>query len=343
MSDRKKRIAVIGAGAIGAVSAAFMTLKGFDVALITKHQELADRINEKGVQLRGIRGDFSVRLKAFAAYSDMDFEPDVIFHATKAYDLSESLKELKTRVPEKTILVSMQNGMCEDEFMEVFGPERVIGCVVGWGSTYIDNGVYEMTTRGEFVIGAFHEAASVHLNEIRDMLNSVFPVSISSNMRGYLYSKLIINSAITSLGLISGMTLGQMLKKRGIRKLFIRIMKEAMGVAAAMGLRVEPYTGKLDYTLFLDDSQLIQRLRQHLIIRIIGYKYRRLHSSAQQSLERGRPTEIPWLNGYIVRNAEKYGVQASLNGAVIRATEEIASGQRKWGPESIKSLIKDFA
>jgi 2-dehydropantoate 2-reductase len=56
-----------------------------------------------------------------------------------------------------------------------------------------------------------------------------------------LYSKLIVNSCITSLGAICGLRLGEMMKRRQARKIFLAIIAEAMAVAHAMNLSVPPF------------------------------------------------------------------------------------------------------
>jgi 2-dehydropantoate 2-reductase len=71
------------------------------------------------------------------------------------------------------------------------------------------------------------EAAQDLLPFIQEILSTVVPVEISKNITGYLYSKLIINSCINSLGAMCGLTLGEMLSVKKIRKIFIDIMKDS--------------------------------------------------------------------------------------------------------------------
>jgi 2-dehydropantoate 2-reductase len=65
------------------------------------------------------------------------------------------------------------------------------------------------------------------------------------------------------------------------------------------------------------------------MIRIIGFKYRKLKSSSLQSLERGKLTEIDYLNGYIVKKSLKYGVNTPVNSAIVNMIHEIEAGKRK--------------
>ncbi len=219
-----------------------------------------------------------------------------------------------------------------------------MGCVVGWGSTMHSPGEIEMTSTGEFVIGNIDNKTDPRLRSIGDMLKTVAPVEISDNIMGSLYAKLIINSCITSLGAICGLYLGEMLSDRKIRNIFVEIMREAMAVADAMELHVEDYGGKINYYKLLRGYGFVDNLKRHMLIRIIGFKYRRLKSSSLQSLERGKPTEIDFLNGYIARNGEEYDVPVPVNNRIISMIKEIEGNRRKISPDNFNyPLFSGFA
>ena len=95
------------------------------------------------------------------------------------------------------------------------------------------------------------------------------------------------------------------------RRIFIEIIREAVDVADKMNLKIEVFGGKLDFKKFLREMDFFSNFRRHLLIMIIGFKYRKLKSSSLQSLERGKPTEIDYLNGYIVRNGKEFGCISS--------------------------------
>jgi len=339
MAERNVRILVLGAGAIGGVTAAFMKLKGYDVSILVRTDEDAETIRRQGgLILDGVRGDLRVSLPVYSRLEALDFVPDYLFHGTKATDLADSLPKLAAYIGPKTRVISMQNGICEDEFIRHFGAQRVVGCVTGWGSSFRGPGRYTVTSSGEFVIGAFHEEVETVLPKVKEMLEAAVPCYITANIRGALYSKLIINSAISSLGLISGISLGEMLKKIQYRRIFIAVMREAMAVAEAMGIRVEAYANKLDYYKFLDERRWYQPLLQHAVIRIIGFKYRRLRSSSLQSIKRGRKSEIPWLNGYICEQAGYYGIPVPVNTAITELVREIENGVSEPSVQNIRRI-----
>jgi len=176
---------------------------------------------------------------------------------------------------------------------------------------------------------------------VAEILSAVVPVRITDNIIGHLYSKLIINSCISSLGVISGLYLGKMLSIKKIRKIFIEIIREGVAVADKMNLKIEIFGGKIDFSEFVKGNSLLSDIRRHLLIRIIGFKYRRLKSSSLQSVERGRPTEIDYLNGYIVRNAAVHNLPVPVNTAIVMLVHEIERKKRKITPENFNDPLFD--
>ncbi len=342
MSNNTPSIAVIGAGAIGGITAAHLSRAGWDVELVCKHQQTVDRISSKGIRVFGIRGDDSYPVKAVKDIADLSSKKDVVFLATKADACVGAAKEVFPFLRETSVLVSLQNGISEYRLAEIVGRERVIGCVVGWGATMHGPGDLEMTSEGEFVIGNIDGTPDPRLPLVRDMLGAVVPTRISGNIMGELYSKLIVNSCINSLGAMAGLPLGKLLALRKARSLFVRVMEEAMSVAQAMGIKVEPGGGgKLDYYRFLGSTSLPARLKQHLTIRIIGFKYRRIRSSSLQSLERGHKTEVDFLNGYIAHMGRVHGIRTPVNDAFVTIIKEIESGSRAISPKNLDDIVPD--
>ncbi len=328
---KDKKILVVGTGAIGGICAALIAKAGYQIEVICKYPELAQKITNEGLKISGIYGDMQVKMPAFASISELKEMKDIVLLATKATDMMDPSKELLPFLHEKSLVVSLQNGICEEILAEVLGKNRVIGCVVGWGATMHAPGELEMTSTGEFVIGNIDNSPKERLDEIKELLSFVVPVEISDDIIASLYSKLIINSCITSLGAICGLYLGEMLSKKKLRNLFIEIMREAIAVADAMKMKVPSYANKINYYKFLKNAGFLGNLYRHLLIRFIGFKYRRLKSSMLQSLERGNKTEVDFLNGYIVQKGLDFSVQTPVNSKVLKMIKEVEQGKRKIG------------
>lgn len=328
------RIVVVGAGAIGGVTAAMMKQDGSDVTLVCKHQEIADIASGRGLHITGVRGEHTVHLNAVADIAELSGTYDVALIATKAYDMPACARALMPYLKEDSLVLSLQNGICTDALAAVVGKERTVGCVIGWGATMLGPGELTVTSTGEFLIGriAGDQAA---LEPVRRAMDAVAPTIITQDIYAELYSKLIVNSCITSLGAICGLYLGQMLRKSQARRIFLGIIREAMDVAHAQGLKVPPFGGKLDYEKLLAGDGPLDNLRRHAMILAVGLKYRRLKSSSLQSLERGRPTEIDYFNGFIAQKGEELGVDCPINRRLTVMIKEIEGDKRSIKVENL--------
>ena len=125
------------------------------------------------------------------------------------------------------------------------------------------------------------------------------------------------------------------MRRGDARRIFLAVIDEAVRTAAALGIRMPPYGGKLDYFRLVRGNTPLDDLRRHLTIRVVGLKYSRLKSSSLQSLERGRPTEIDWFNGYIARKGAEAGVACPVNRRLTEMVHEIEAGKRQIAVENL--------
>ena len=341
METKELSILVVGAGAIGGVTAAFLKKNGYDVEIITKYSDYATLISEQGLEITGVCGNMNVKIPAYASVAEVKEKKYLIILATKATDMIEAAESLRTILEDDGYVISIQNGICIDDLAQVLGRKRVIGCITGWGATMNSQGKLTMTSTGDFVMGYPDRAPDDFLKSVGKMLSSVVPVKLTDNLMGHLYAKLIINSCITSLGVICGLGLGKMLKISKVRRIFVEIIREAVLVADKMNIRIEMFGNKLDFYKFLKGKNIIANLRRHLFIVVIGFKYRKLKSSGLQSLERGKGTEVEYQNGYIVKNADILGIDVPVNRAVLNIIREIDRGERKISFDNFNEPIFD--
>lgn len=327
-------IIIIGDGSIGGIVAALLQKSGYDVSIIAKNDARAKQLSEQGIEVTGVSGHITSKIPALGDITQLKRRPDYIFITTKAPDMPEVAKKIKPLLPDDCLVVSFQNGIVEEELAKIVGKDRTVGCVVGWGATRHPEGIFEMTSKGEFVIGYIHKPVDEQLNELAKILNHILPVETSDSILNHLYSKLIINACITTVGAICGLMMGKMLMQKTYRYLYLAIIREAIQVSDAMQLSVPKYAGKLDYYDLLKWSPA----RQHLFLMAFGFKYRRLKSSSLQSLERGRKTEVNYFNGYISVKGKVYGVPTPVNDLCVDLVRDIEEGKRKISVENIKEF-----
>ena len=173
------------------------------------------------------------------------------------------------------------------------------------------------------------------------VLRACAPVRVTSNIVGARYAKLVFNSCETTLGAVSGLTLRGILASRAGRELFLRTATEVIDVAHALGVRLEAMDGFRVTWLYVDPETVkkdfsLDRVLKELALRALAWLRGGVVSSSLQSLRRGEPTEIDYLNGHVVRKAAELGIPVPVNEHLVRRVREIERGTRPIGPWNLQ-------
>ncbi|MFQ5978021.1 MAG: ketopantoate reductase family protein [Candidatus Heimdallarchaeota archaeon] len=335
------RVVVVGVGAIGGPIAAHLVENGIETVAVTKYPELAETIQKNGLQLHGVDEETrSVRMVAVPLVEDLDGHFDIAFLAMKANGVQEAVKALQPFLRADSVGVTLQNGIVEDLVAEILGRSRVIGAAVGWASTMTEPGVIHKTSIGDFTIGLLDEDGNhQRLAEVETLLGYCQSVVVSPNIYGALYSKLTINACITGVGAVCGQTFGEMLSTQRTRRLFMGITTEAVAVAFRLGIKYESIGGfEIQRVALTEGESEASIAEKHAMLEVVGQVIKDGRSSSLQSLERGRPTEIGYLNGYIATQGIELGIATPINSEVTRLVKEIEAGQRSITPENLLEL-----
>ena len=334
------RIVIIGAGAIGAVTAAFMAMAGVDVTLVCRREAAAEAMRLEGLRITGKRGAHTVMLHAVASVKELSGRYDCCLIATKAYDLFEAAKSVLPYLAPEALVVALQNGICADILKNAVGEARAAGAIVTWSCTMHAHTHMELTGEGGFVLGMMRGGTDARLLPIQKALSHMAPTELTKAYLSAMFAKLIINSGITCGGAMAGETLGNMLLRLDARRFFIEIVREDLQIASAMGIQVPAFGGKLDYYKFIKGNGLSDRLRRHSTLLAVGLKYWKLRSSSLTSLLRGGRTEVDTLNGWIAQKGAELGIATPVNSAVVRIIREIEAGNRAITPKNISEALK---
>jgi len=333
------RILVIGAGAIGGSTAAFMTKAGEDVTVLCRSEKTAKALSSPGMKISGVRGEHLIPLKTVLGEENLQGKFELAIVSTKAYDTIPAVKQALPHLSDEGLLLVLQNGICVDELLAVAGEKRSACGVTSFSSTMVSPSHMELTGEGDFKIGMAAGFEDERLIKVREAMSKMVPTEIKTPVLSYMYSKLVINSGITCGGALTGQLLGDMLKTARARKFFIELVYEDMALAEKMGIHVPPFGGKLDYYKFISGKGFVHDMRRSIMMFAVGLKYKNLKSSSLTSLERGKPTEVDVLNGWISRKGKEYGVATPVNDKVVKIIKEIESGTRKMSLDNLKEII----
>ncbi len=333
------RILVIGAGAIGGSTAAFMTMAGEDVTVLCRSERTAKELSSPGMKITGVRGEHVIPLKTVLGPENLEGEFELCIVSTKAYDTMDAVRSALPHLSAEGLVLVLQNGICVDELLETAGEKRSACGVTSFSSTMVSPSHMELTAEGDFKIGMAAGFEDARLERVRQAMSHMVPTEIKTPVLEYMYSKLVINSGITCGGALTGQLLGPMLKSAKARRFFIALVYEDMALAEKMGMHVPPFGGQLDYYKFIAGRGPVHDMRRSLMMLVVGLKYKNLKSSSLTSLQRGKPTEVDVLNGWISRKAKEYGIESPVNDKVVKIIKEIEAGMRQATPENLNEII----
>jgi 2-dehydropantoate 2-reductase len=331
------KVAILGCGSLGGVMAARLAGEpDVDLTVIDSDPRIAESIRRGGLILRQGKRTSALPVRLVDEAGAAPWE--VMILATKAVGLAETVEKLKGHMTPGACMVTVQNGLVALDLAEIVGNDRLIpGCVL-WGASMEAPGVYRITNSGSFIIGGLGGSSSQPaMAAVERVLRRVFPLRVSRNIRGVLWSKLAITASFTALGAITGLPFGKLAVSRAIRGIILKIGRELFEVGRAEGISFEPLGGGMDIERFLSDRGYSPLLK-HMLIRLIGYKHRRDESSMLDSIRRGRKTEVRFINERLVLGADRNGIPAPYNRLIVRLIREMERGERRPGLDNLAAL-----
>jgi 2-dehydropantoate 2-reductase len=316
-------VLIFGAGALGSVFGGFLSTKN-DVTLIGRGQHI-DRIREKGLSISGIWGNHSFQgLRVFKSASEIqrDASFDLIMVTTKSYDTQEAVLSIQDFVKEGTAVMSMQNGVGnEDVISRAFGEGNTMGGMAIFGARIVEPGQVEVTVyASECLVGDLKDGVTRRAEMIaRVFTEAGIPTKASDNILRDKWMKAFYNIALNPLSAILGVPYGELEKREETKRIMRGLLKEAFRVAEALEIPLR-VTWE-DYFEYLIEKQLPPTA---------------LHfSSMLQDIERGRRTEIDYLNGAVSALGKDLGVETPVNDTITDIMKALEMEKVKNGKPRI--------
>jgi 2-dehydropantoate 2-reductase len=313
------KIAVVGAGAIGSVVGALLWDDKCDVTLVGRRAQV-DAVRTGGLVLDGIPGGkrFDV-----PARTELDFRPAIVFLAVKSHDVLDACK-MVAPMAEGSIIVTMQNGVRSDELAAmVLGKERMVSSVVMFGATYLEHGRVEYNFPGGVMIGGAYPGVSADdVRLVHDVLAGSFNVHVSTDIHGAHWTKLILNLNNAMAGIL-GMTIQEVFKDPRMCRIGIRVMQEAYNAITGSGTELADLpdltVGKLKGLLGAP-LEVSSDIYGNIMLNLSEDP---LPGSVLQSIRRGRPSEVDYLNGEIAEMGSSHGFPTPLNERLMIMVKDV--------------------
>ncbi len=328
-------VLVIGAGAIGGVTAAKMKGGVKHVSVIDANTEHVEAMRDPGLLLDDLGEERRVPLDAHADPSDLEGPFDFALVTLKAPHLEDALGPLVERDVARTF-VSLGNGLVQDRIAAIVGNDNLVVGTVEWGATNLGAGHLAQTTRAPFVIGEPDGETRERTRLLAEALGTAADVRITQNISGQVWSKLLVNSAFSGLGAVSGLLYREVVADPSGREVALALWREGYDVGMAQGITLDEVLGVPADALVVRGPEDRQRADEALEV-AMGYAGA-TKASMLQDLERGAKTEVDVINGGVVERGREHGVPTPFNERVAELVHAMERGERRPGRDVFEEL-----
>jgi len=311
---------------MGTVMGALLTRGGVDIVLVDVNEEHVRAMNEKGATITG-HMELTVPVRAITP-DRMDGIYELIIYLVKAVYDDQALPQILPHIDGDSWVITLQNGVPEEKVASVVGRERTMGGAIGWGATWLGPGVSELTSEKEamtYDIGELDGSISPRIQAVKEVLDKAGTTTISTNLLGVRWTKLLINVSLSGMSAALGCTFGEVVDDDKAAAAATSIIIETLKTAKALGITMEPMAGA-DPNIILDVVKQSEEDAVNLV-RMITQRHRDLKASMLQDLEKGRPCEVETLNGYLSRKSAEAGVPTPVNDKVTEIIRGIQAGK----------------
>jgi 2-dehydropantoate 2-reductase len=296
-------IAIIGAGALGSLFGGLLARTGQTVWLYNpSNVEHIQAIRSQGLLIETLKGDtFCVQVPATPRIEEIPKPVQLVGVFVKAYNTQEALEQVRPLIGEHTWVLSLQNGVGVEELLLKYAPKgRALRGVTAQGATLAAPGRVKWAGRGPTRLGPLEPEAldartRRELEQIVQLLDDAgLDAQYEPDVERVLWEKLLVNVAINPLTALTGVPNGRLIEDLELRAILHDVVREGLPIVQAHGV-----------TLTLEEA--IARVEN--VCRATAENL----SSMLQDVRRGRPTEIDFISGPIVREGERLKIPTPLS------------------------------
>jgi 2-dehydropantoate 2-reductase len=336
-----KNVAVLGGGAIGGITAALLTQKGESVIVLDADHDHVLAMNH-GLQITGFH-ELTIPVKAYTPDEIVQNKgyhgwADILLLSVKGLHTERALNSVIHQISKTAPVVSLQNGINEETIAKIVGVERTFGCSITFGGTNKGPGELIQTTEGGFIIGQWPTGENERVKEAAALLGKAFPTEISDNIIGDRWTKLLITASLTGVGTCAGLTYGGIIENKDWLKVAMAVITETYDVGIGAGVKFAELMGVSPSIVLvrnLEDFEKASKLMEFAFA-----KHGPTKPSMWQDIEKGRKTEVDFVNGYVVRKGHEVGIKTPANELVTHLIKEIEEGRRQPSSGNLREFEK---
>jgi 2-dehydropantoate 2-reductase len=328
-----KRIGIAGAGSIGCFVGGMLAAAGRPVAMLARPRVIQE-IEGHGLRLTSFEGSERQIAPDRLTWSENPSifnDASVVLVTVKSTDTAEMADVIARHAPPEVVIVSLQNGVSNAALLRARLPgRRVLAGMVPFNVIALGEGRFHRATSGDIVLEQDDAGTADRLSVPGLNLRS------SGNIAGVQWGKLLVNLN-NALNALADLPLRQQLSQRAWRALFADQMAEGLAAIKAEGIRPVSST-----PIPAHWTPHLLRLPDALFGTLLGRTMKidpEARSSMWEDLQRGRRTEIDYLQGVITEIAERHGLEVPLSRrivALIKNAEAAGKGSPGLTPDQIR-------
>jgi len=287
-------ITIIGAGAMGSLFGSLLAGSGENVFLVDIWKEHVDTINSRGLSVESGEKAATVLIHAGTDIEDSP-KSDLVIIFVKSNHTGQAARQALKCLSSSGVVLTLQNGMGNADIISQFiDPDRVIAGTTSHGATILKAGMIRHAGKGPTIFGMWSQKKCTELENIKDIFcKAGIDTTISDNIHGIIWKKLIINVGINAITALTGIKNGKIVDLPPTGKLVRSAVKEACAVALAHGVILPDDIA--DQVFLVAKATALNR------------------SSMGQDADHKRETEINAINGAVVRLAQQKNIDVPVN------------------------------
>ena len=348
-----KRIAFVGAGALGSYVGGYLAHHGHDVTLIDMWPENVEAIRARGIELDGVTSaeKFTVKNAKTMHLTEVQSlskqKPiDIAFVAVKSYDTEWATMLIRPYLAPDAYVVSLQNCINEEKIAAIVGWGKTLGIIASVISVEMYDAARVRRTAAKggdkhtiFRIGEVHGVVTKRVEELVAMFSVIDSVKATTNLWGERWSKLAQNGMRNGVSAVTGLTSPQCDQNATVRRFAIKLGGEAVRVAQALGFELENL-GKLKPEVLAlaaeGNGDAMAEIEELMTTRAHANPRGDIQRpSMAQDIGKGRRTEIDFMNGFIVDKGRMLGIPTPSHQKLVELVRRLERGEISAAPSHL--------
>jgi 2-dehydropantoate 2-reductase len=333
-------ITVYGAGAIGGTTGAALARAGHAVLLVDSAAPHVEAINAHGITIERKDGAVTTRVPAVTP-DGLGRDLALVLLAVKSHHTADVLRDLAPRLAPDGTIVSLQNGLSEEQIVAAVGAARTVGCLVNWAADWVAPGRILHGGHGAFVLGELDGRITSRVRELAALLSAVEETRVTDNIWGYKWAKLIYGALLFATAVVDAHVYEVVERSPGVKDALVSIVGEGIAVADKAGVRVLAFD-EFDPAWYRAALAGDVAARDRAMAAIAAH-YRQ-HTKTKTGIWRDlavrrRKTEVDGQLGMLAGKGEALGVAMPLTRRLAELIRDLEDGRRQMDWSNLDPLV----